>query len=41
MPPLAEPLPLAEGEAEAGSDSGERWTSVEGEFVLADATQVI
>eukprot|EP00752_Nemacystus_decipiens_P001239 g1238.t1 len=40
MPPLGGQLPLSEdfGDAE-GHASAERWTSVEGEFVLADATQ--
>lgn len=38
MPSLAENLPLAEDPGEQAS--AERWTSVEGEFVLADATQV-
>lgn len=39
MPPLTEQLPFAE-DSGAAQASAERWTSVEGEFVLADATQV-
>ena len=39
MPSLAEQLPLAEDSGDEQA-AAERWTSVEGDFVLADATQV-
>ncbi len=42
MPPLTEPVHLTESDSDSGGAlaSAEGWTSVESDFILADATQV-